>query len=143
MYAIIDPLSGLPRGLTVLEKADVRAGIAAASDAAVDDVTLALSGHTSRQDNPHNVNATDVGLANVDNTADIDKPVSALQAQAISGAVTAPRIATATAPMTFAQRCALMGISTATTAPDPALYRWYANSAGIIYYSNGTAWSAI
>lgn len=35
-------------------------------------------------DNPHNVNATDVGLGNVDNTSDVDKPVSTAQASADS-----------------------------------------------------------
>ena len=33
--------------------------------------------------NPHNVNKSDVGLGNVDNTSDADKPVSTLQATAI------------------------------------------------------------
>lgn len=33
--------------------------------------------------NPHNVNKSDVGLGNVDNTSDTDKPVSTLQATAI------------------------------------------------------------
>lgn len=143
MYAIIDPVSGQPRTLTTLEKADVRTGIAAASDSELDGLALALSTHTANQDNPHNVNAVDIGLGNVDNTPDDEKPVSTAQAQAIAVAVTAPRIAAAAAPMTYAQRCALLGISTDTTAPDPSLYRWYANTAGVVHYSNGTSWSAI
>lgn len=32
--------------------------------------------HVSAKDNPHNVTKAQVGLGNVDNTADIDKPVS-------------------------------------------------------------------
>lgn len=62
MYAIIDPVTGLPRALTDLEKADVRAGIGAPDAADLD---------------------------SVDNTPDVSKPVSALQAQAIA---TAPRL---------------------------------------------------
>jgi hypothetical protein len=36
----------------------------------------ALTSHTTNQNNPHNVTKTQLGLGNVDNTADIDKPVS-------------------------------------------------------------------
>ena len=36
----------------------------------------ALTGHTSRTDNPHSVTKSQVGLGNVDNTADTAKPVS-------------------------------------------------------------------
>lgn len=43
-----------------------------------------LSAHTTRVDNPHAVTKTQVDLGNVDNTADIDKPVSTAQANAIS-----------------------------------------------------------
>ena len=32
--------------------------------------------HTNKKDNPHDVTKSQVGLANVDNTADVDKPVS-------------------------------------------------------------------
>ena len=35
-----------------------------------------LSTHTSNTNNPHNVTKAQVGLGNVDNTADIDKPIS-------------------------------------------------------------------
>ncbi len=35
--------------------------------------------------NPHSVNKTDVGLGNVDNTSDLDKPVSALQQIYVAG----------------------------------------------------------
>ena len=35
-----------------------------------------LSGHTEDYNNPHNVTKTQVGLGNVDNTSDINKPVS-------------------------------------------------------------------
>ena len=39
-----------------------------------------LNAHTSRTDNPHTVTATQVGLGNVDNTSDADKPISNAQA---------------------------------------------------------------
>lgn len=51
----------------------------------------ALSGtvtaHTSNTSNPHNVTAAQVGLGNVDNTSDADKPVSTAQQAALDGKV--------------------------------------------------------
>ena len=38
-----------------------------------------LAMHEARNDNPHGVTKEQVGLGNVDNTADMDKPVSTLQ----------------------------------------------------------------
>lgn len=42
--------------------------------------------HIARTDNPHSVTKAQVGLGNVDNTSDINKPVSTLQAKAIADA---------------------------------------------------------
>lgn len=42
-----------------------------------------LSAHITNKTNPHNVTKSQVGLGNVDNTSDIDKPVSTKQAVAI------------------------------------------------------------
>lgn len=42
----------------------------------VDTITTAFNTFTARTDNPHNVTKTQVGLGSVDNTADLDKPVS-------------------------------------------------------------------
>jgi hypothetical protein len=39
--------------------------------------------HENNTENPHSVTAYQVGLGNVDNTSDMDKPVSTAQAQAI------------------------------------------------------------
>jgi len=39
-------------------------------------VTTALNTHKDDKSNPHNVTKSQVGLSNVDNTADVDKPVS-------------------------------------------------------------------
>ena len=42
-----------------------------------------VSGHVANTSNPHNVTKTQVGLGNVDNTSDLDKPVSTLQQEAL------------------------------------------------------------
>ena len=47
-----------------------------------------LDTHVSAKDNPHNVTKAQVGLGNVDNTADIDKPVSDAVSSAIITATT-------------------------------------------------------
>lgn len=47
----------------------------------------ALSAHASDSNNPHGVTKSQVGLGNVNNTADSDKPVSTAQADAIANAV--------------------------------------------------------
>lgn len=44
----------------------------------------ALSAHQARNDNPHGVTKAQVGLGNVDNTADVDKPISTAQQTAIN-----------------------------------------------------------
>lgn len=44
------------------------------------DQGLALTNHINDTNNPHNVDADDVGLGNVDNTSDADKPISNAQA---------------------------------------------------------------
>lgn len=41
-----------------------------------------IDAHANRTDNPHNVTKAQVGLSNVDNTSDMDKPVSTAQAAA-------------------------------------------------------------
>lgn len=48
-----------------------------------DKVDEAAGGHISSTSNPHGVTAEQVGLGNVDNTKDADKPVSTAQAAAI------------------------------------------------------------
>lgn len=51
--------------------------VTAAEKAKITTNETAISTHTSDTDNPHSVDKTDVGLGNVDNTADTDKPISA------------------------------------------------------------------
>lgn len=46
-------------------------------------VSSTLSDHMSDTDNPHSVTKSQIGLANVDNTSDADKPVSTLQQEAL------------------------------------------------------------
>ena len=50
-------------------------------------VQTELTNHKNDTDNPHNVTKAQVGLGNVNNTSDIDKPVSNAQATAINNAV--------------------------------------------------------
>lgn len=47
-------------------------------------VVEALALHEARNDNPHGVTKAQVGLGNVDNTADIDKPVSTATQSALN-----------------------------------------------------------
>src|SRR5690606_16973358 len=44
-----------------------------------------LNAHTGDTDNPHGVTASQVGLGNVDNTADADKPISTATQAALDG----------------------------------------------------------
>jgi hypothetical protein len=51
-------------------------------------VAAQLSSHASNTNNPHSTTKSQVGLSNVDNTADTNKPVSTAQASAINAAKT-------------------------------------------------------
>lgn len=44
--------------------------------AGAEEAKTALSGHTADKENPHSVTAQQLGLGNVDNTPDADKPIS-------------------------------------------------------------------
>lgn len=50
-------------------------------------ISMSLQEHISDESNPHNVTKTQVGLENVDNTSDIDKPVSTAQQNALDSAL--------------------------------------------------------
>jgi hypothetical protein len=56
--------------------------------------------HIADLANPHTVTATQVGLGNCDDTADADKPVSTLQAAAISAAMAAFPVQQVAGPLT-------------------------------------------
>jgi hypothetical protein len=62
------------------------AGVVAALDGEVDalqEFDGVASGHISSTDNPHSVTKEQVGLGNVDNTSDADKPISTLTQEAL------------------------------------------------------------
>ena len=56
-------------------------------DNAVGNVQADLNLHKNNESNPHNVTKTQVGLGNVDNTADLDKPISNATQSAITTAI--------------------------------------------------------
>ncbi|OQA48431.1 MAG: hypothetical protein BWY46_01377 [Firmicutes bacterium ADurb.Bin300] len=51
---------------------------------AINEVVTALTNHTNDADNPHGVTKSQVGLSNVDNTSDTDKPVSTAVSDALA-----------------------------------------------------------
>lgn len=57
----------------------------------IDLISRALQNHIDDTSNPHQVTAEQVGLGNVDNTADIDKPLSTAQKQYIDNQVSGLR----------------------------------------------------
>ena len=67
--------------------ADLDKPISTATQKAIDDAkaanNTALDNHANRTDNPHKVTKDQVGLGNVNNTADINKPVSVAQQNAL------------------------------------------------------------
>ena len=68
-----------------LTKTNVQEAIAE-NDSHITTIKNNLSSHTSNTSNPHNVTKSQVGLGNVDNTSDINKPVSTAQQNAIDDA---------------------------------------------------------
>ena len=54
----------------------------------VTNLTKTLDNHTSNESNPHSVTASQIGLGNVNNTSDLDKPISSAQQTAINNAIT-------------------------------------------------------
>ena len=53
-------------------------------EAAITAIELSIANHLADVANPHSVTKTQVGLGNVDNTSDKDKPISTLQAVSIA-----------------------------------------------------------
>lgn len=62
-------------------------GYTPADDADLDTVASAASAHIGNTSNPHSVTKGQVGLGNVDNTSDVNKPVSTAQQAAINAKV--------------------------------------------------------
>lgn len=73
----------IPSG--TLTKTNVQEAIAE-NDSHITTIKNNLSSHTSNTSNPHRVTKSQVGLGNVDNTSDINKPVSTAQQSAINDA---------------------------------------------------------
>lgn len=70
--------------------------ISTAQQAKFDELAKSISGaqgssdtHAGRTDNPHNVTKLQVGLGNVDNTSDANKPISAATQTALDGKISA------------------------------------------------------
>ena len=76
--AVPTKISQLSDDVGIQTASDVSAGIAGKADSSD------LTAHTSNRANPHQVTKAQVGLGNVDNTADTEKPVSTAQAAAIA-----------------------------------------------------------
>lgn len=55
-------------------------------DTKIEDINESVSSHKVNKSNPHGVTRAQVGLGNVDNTSDINKPVSTAQQDAIDAA---------------------------------------------------------
>lgn len=79
-----------------------------------------LQDHITDYDNPHKVTKAQVGLENVDNTSDADKPVSTAQATAIQDAidaeVTARNAAITTATLGLATSATVTSLTNKVTA---------------------------
>ena len=71
----------------VAAEANIRAQADQQLQTNINNVAADLSTHEQDTNNPHGVTKAQVGLGNVDNTPDIDKPVSNAQATAINNAV--------------------------------------------------------
>lgn len=65
---------------------DAAGSASTAQAAAIASSAASLATHTGNTSNPHSVTKTQVGLGNVDNTSDVNKPVSTAQAAAITAA---------------------------------------------------------
>lgn len=61
--------------------------IAQAKKSEVDAAVVTTNAHIDRVDNPHNVTKTQVGLGNVDNTSDLNKPISTAAQTALNTTV--------------------------------------------------------
>ncbi len=58
--------------------------VSSATSSAIAVVQADIDAHEARTDNPHSVTKSQVGLSNVDNTADADKPISSATQTALN-----------------------------------------------------------
>lgn len=68
-------------------RGDVRYYTKTQSDLAYEPINANIQSHISSTSNPHSVTATQVGLGNVDNTSDLNKPISTATQTALDGKV--------------------------------------------------------
>ncbi len=98
----VDDTADLDKPVSSAQQAAINVAAAAAAAAQAD-----IDTHTADTDNPHAVNAADIGLGNVDNTSDAAKPISdatqialnlkaPLLSPALTGTPTAPTAAPGT-----------------------------------------------
>lgn len=88
-----------------------------------DDLTTiqtGLSTHTADKSNPHGVTASQVGLGNVNNTSDANKPVSTAQATAIADAKKAGTDAQADIDAHITDKSNPHGVTASQIGADPA-----------------------
>ena len=82
-----NPHQVTPEQLGLDPTADMDKPVSKAQQAAIDAMkkllTDALNNHTGNKTNPHGVTKAQVGLGNVNNTSDVDKPVSTAQQAAL------------------------------------------------------------
>lgn len=71
------------KSITVGETSTTVEAAINANKTAINANKAAIDAHVTKQDNPHNVTAAQVGLDKVDNTSDADKPVSTAQQAAL------------------------------------------------------------
>ena len=76
------------KAVTAQGRADDAYTLANTANTKATTATTNLSTHTSNTNNPHNVTKAQIGLTNVDNTADANKPLSTPQKSYVDGKVT-------------------------------------------------------
>lgn len=62
------------------------------TDSNISTVNSSLTSHTQNKSNPHNVTKSQVGLGNVDNTSDANKPVSTATQTALDGKISSVKV---------------------------------------------------
>lgn len=83
---LTDYLKSADAASTYLSKTDAASAFLSKTVAASTYATQAnLTAHTGNTENPHNVTAAQVGLGNVNNTSDADKPISTATQNALNG----------------------------------------------------------
>lgn len=72
----VEELEGFDTDVTLAANSDEKVASQKATKAYVDAVNIVFNNHCEHKNNPHQVTKQQVGLGNVDNTSDLDKPIS-------------------------------------------------------------------